>query len=78
MVVDYFDVVGVLFFPAKADAPLVVDADAVLPCSVAFEGLQAIAGRYPQILQAARDFKLANLAPCDRSDIRESTAIEAV
>ena len=78
VVIHYFHVFRSRIGPTEADPPLAVDADAVLSCSVAFEGLQAIAGRYAQILQAARDFKLANLAPCDRSDTRESTAVEAV
>jgi hypothetical protein len=45
MVVDYFDVERVTLDPAKADAPLVIDTDAVLPLAVAFERFQPIAGR---------------------------------
>lgn len=43
MVVTDFDIVGVSLFPAKADAPLVVDTDGRLPCAVACEFFKAVA-----------------------------------
>ena len=36
VVVDDFDTVGTSCRPDEADAPLPIDADAVLPCTVAF------------------------------------------
>jgi len=77
VVIHYFHVFRSRIGPSEANSPLVVYADAVLPCAIAFERFQTVSGWYAQILQAACDFKLANLAPCDRSDIRESTTIEA-
>src|SRR5208337_328488 len=40
--------------PLEANPPLHVDADAVLACPVAFQGLEAVAGEAPQILKARR------------------------
>jgi hypothetical protein len=49
MVVHNFDVKGIWFHPTKADAPLIVDSDAVLPHTVAGERLQSIPRNGPQI-----------------------------
>src|SRR5208337_5433239 len=40
--------------PLEANPPLHVDADAVLACPVAFQGLKAVAGETPQILKTHR------------------------
>ena len=56
MIVHDFDVRrarGVLG-PLEANPPLHVDADAVLPCPVAFQRLEAVAGETPQILKTRR------------------------
>jgi len=45
VIIGDFNFVGVVAFPMEADAPLVVDADAVLPESVAAQGFQAVARR---------------------------------
>ena len=45
VVVDDLDVEGIGGAPDEADAPLIVDADAVLACTVALERLEPIAGR---------------------------------
>src|SRR5580658_9842698 len=50
MVVDDFDLMGVMLDPAETQAPLVVDADAHLPGACAAERLEPIAGRVPQVL----------------------------
>lgn len=60
MVVDDLDIVRVSVDPSKADAPLVVDANAVLPCSAAFQRFQSIARRNREIAQ-----------PCDGRQLRE-------
>lgn len=49
MVVDDLDVEGVGGAPDEADAPLIVDAGAVLASTIALERLEAIAGRYAQV-----------------------------
>ena len=51
MVVDDFNTVGTSCRPDEADAPLPIDADAVLPCAAAFQGLQLIVWRHGEILQ---------------------------
>ena len=52
MVVDEFDVASAAGAPGEADAPLVVDADAVLAGAGADQLLQAIARRHPQVVDA--------------------------
>lgn len=51
MVINDFNVVGVAVPPVKADAPLVIDANTVLPRPVAFELLEAVARGNPEIVQ---------------------------
>jgi hypothetical protein len=46
VVVDDFDTVGTSCRPDEADAPLPIDADAVLPCAVAFQCLQLVIRRH--------------------------------
>ncbi len=47
MVVHYFHVFSACLRPTKTDAPLIIDADAVLTDPLAPEFFQAIAGRHP-------------------------------
>jgi len=44
VIIDNFDRVSVLFVPAKADAPLVIDTDTVLSAPAALQCLQMVAG----------------------------------
>jgi hypothetical protein len=53
-VVDDLDVVGVVLTPAKTDAPLVADPDAMLACSIPFQLLKPIPHRDSQICQGFR------------------------
>ena len=53
MVIHNFNVVRVFALPAEANPILIVDPDAVLPGTVAFEGFQAVAGRQLQVAQLA-------------------------
>jgi hypothetical protein len=53
MVIDDLDVMGITFFPYKADAPLLVDPDAVLTLSIIMQGLQMIGRWNPQSLNEA-------------------------
>lgn len=50
VVVSYLDVCGTCGCPGEADAPLVVDADAVLPLAVAVQLLEAVARRNPKVV----------------------------
>ena len=47
VVINDFDCVRVPVFPDEADAPLVIDADAVSARQVALEGFETVAGRHP-------------------------------
>jgi len=46
-----FNVIRIAPGPPEADAPLIVDPDAMLAGTVALQFLQPVAGRHPQILQ---------------------------
>lgn len=54
MIVNYLDVKGVPFAPAKADSPLVIDPDAVLAPSIAGQFLKAITRGKPKVTQSIR------------------------
>jgi hypothetical protein len=49
--------VGIRTLPAKADAPLIVDPNAVLPLPATNELLKTIPGRRPQVVQHVRSIK---------------------
>ena len=51
MIVDDLDLKGIAAVPAKADAPLVIDPNAVLACSLSRKPLEAIAGRHSKELE---------------------------
>jgi hypothetical protein len=51
VVIDDFNTIGTSGCPDEADAPLAIDTDAVLPCAVAFQGLQLVIRRHGKILQ---------------------------
>ena len=61
MVIDDFDRVRMPVFPDKTDAPLVVDADAVLACPSALEGFETVAWRHAQVTQGFRRRELREL-----------------
>jgi hypothetical protein len=82
VVVDDFHVLSSHVGPAEADAPLIVDADAVLPGSVAPQRLQPVAGdgrrsssvpallRRTSRLRAWRRRSWPNLGTCSPSQTR--------
>jgi hypothetical protein len=72
MVIHDLDMFCTLFLPTEADAPLIVDTNAVLAGTVAFESFKAISGRNPQIVQPAGNFELPQLPSCNRGDICKS------
>ena len=45
---------GVGGFPSEADAPLVVDADAVLSFALAFKRFEAVAGREAEKIEVGK------------------------
>ena len=68
MVIDNFDIVSIAAFPAKTDAPPVVDSNAVSAGAVPFESFQAIAGRVHKVFQSSRPMQKHQLAPGDSLD----------
>jgi hypothetical protein len=63
VVVHNFHFVGISVAPHKADAPLIVDANAVLPSPVPVESFQAIASRSSQIGELPGKMYLVKFAP---------------
>jgi hypothetical protein len=62
MIIYDFDFMGVLTHPTKAEAPLVIDANAVLASALAFESFQAIAGRKAQDVESVGGIELEELS----------------
>lgn len=58
MVIYDFDFMGVFACPAKAETPLIVDADAVLAASAAFKCLQTVAGRETHDVESVAGIEL--------------------
>jgi hypothetical protein len=51
MIIHDFYIVSAVLPPKKADPPLIVDADAVLPCPQSPQFFQSISRRHPEIIQ---------------------------
>ena len=65
VIIHNFYVVRISVPPHKADAVLVVDADAVLADTVALECLEAVARRNSKVVEPTGDLELAQLSPGD-------------
>jgi hypothetical protein len=68
MVVAELDVIPVAVGKPKADPPLIVDRDGMLPRSITFEGVQPIPWRHAQIRELRGNvdgFKLPQRSPSD-------------
>src|SRR5688572_10706009 len=64
VIIDDFNTLGIpVFSPFKTNPPLLVDANAVLPFSVALQQLQSIGRRRFQIIQAPCSMQVLELAP---------------
>ncbi len=63
MIINNLHVVDVTFYPTETNTPLVVDADAVLPLTIALQRLQVIAWRNPQIVEHSGAMEVEQLAP---------------
>ena len=75
MVVAEFNIMGIAISPNEADAPLIVDADAVLSRAIAFQGFQAVAGRQGQVAQFARANKLRELPQGHALNLRRQAVV---
>ncbi len=51
MVVSNLDVLSLALCPVETDAPLVIDADAVLTLPISFQFLKLITGRREQVAE---------------------------
>ena len=69
MVVHNLYVVRVFAGPAEADAPLVVDANAVLATAPAFESFQAVAGREAHDVEQVSGIELEELTAGGALDV---------
>jgi hypothetical protein len=64
VVINDFHICGVTVFPTETDTPLVVDTDAPLPCSIASQQFEAVAGRHSQLIEFARGIDELEFSPC--------------
>ena len=69
VVVDDLHIVRIPIAPDETDPPLVVDPDAVLTSASTREGLQAVAGRCPQVVQGAGVMEMQQLPVADPQDL---------
>lgn len=65
MIVHDLNVMGVSIIPNKANTPLVVYLDTVLPLPIPSEWLRVIPRRRCQIAQLCGSINLAQLSQCD-------------
>jgi hypothetical protein len=73
VVIHYLNVSRTLDRPHEAHAPLIIDADTVLPFAVALQGFEPITGRGCQIQQNVRRVQLVQFAPGHRLDIHKAS-----
>jgi hypothetical protein len=63
VVVYYLDIYRALSRPLKTDAILIVDPNAMLASSIAFECLQLVSTRYAKVTQQKDRVKMVKLTP---------------
>jgi hypothetical protein len=77
VIIDDFDMIGTFFGPGEAEAPMVTDAQAPLPGSIAFKPFMSIARWLAQIVDPASRLQIIELAPgypCESEPIRFTIA----
>lgn len=72
MVVDDLNALGACIDPTEANAPLIIDADAVLSQALPLQCLEAIAWRNAKIIKATSDLKLPQLTSRDDCYVNKS------
>lgn len=77
MVVHNFNPIRAIVVPDKTDAPLVVDADAVLALAIPHQHFQPVARRATQEIQRRRGFQLSQLAFSHILDVGELAGFSA-
>ncbi len=68
MIVDDFYFVGIAITPDKADSPLVIDSDTVLPFSASFERFNTVAWKYSKVAKRYGSGEHFELAPGNSLD----------
>jgi hypothetical protein len=71
MIINDLDELGAAVAPDEADAPPVIDPDAVLIAKVALKCLEAITRRRPKIGKPGYGIQNVELAQSDRPDLLE-------
>jgi hypothetical protein len=74
VIVNDLDVEGVRSDPAKADPPLIVDADTVLTETICGELLQTVRRRNSEVREACSGVQHDELPKCDAKEIRRELA----
>ncbi len=69
MVINNFDVFCKSIRPAKADSPLIIDANTVLTGTIALKRFKVIVGWNSQLLKAISDFELPQFPPGNLGNI---------
>ena len=69
MIVGYLDIVGIATGPGKTNSPLVVDSNAVLSLSIAFQGFESISRRNPKEFKFHRGMNLEKFPTGNALDV---------
>ena len=64
MIVHNLYIESITFLPSKTDAVLLVDANAVLPGTIAMQSFQMVTRRYPKVLKHNRRIQDRELPEC--------------
>jgi hypothetical protein len=79
VIVNDLDVEGVCNFPAKADPPLIADADTVLHLALALQRFESVARWHPKIIESKRSMQVQQLPArrtLDRPKLQDAPVIE--
>jgi hypothetical protein len=68
VVIHNLNFIRIAVTPFEADAPLIIDANAVRPGTIALQQFELISRRHAQILQPPRLMKIQKLSPCSPFD----------
>jgi hypothetical protein len=64
VIINYFHIISMSILPQKADAPLVIDADAPLALSVSGQFLEPVCRRYAEKYESSGTMELGQFAKC--------------
>jgi hypothetical protein len=74
MIVGDFHLLRTLVRPAETEAVLLIDANAVLAASIAFQRFKTVSGRTFQVLKAGRGMEDQELCPSPSAKIGRKSA----